>query len=314
MLDVRRLVLLRDLADHGTVTAVAELHRVTPSAVSQQLRLLEEETGSHLLERTGRAVHLTAAGRRLARDTEDVLTALERARARLHTGAEQPAGEFHLACFPSALSPLAAPLGRALELAHPELRPHITEAEPDAAVRLLLGRGVDLALTYRYTNLAAPAYTGVETHPVCTDPLVAVLRTDHPAAGAPGRPIDLGELRESEWIAAPAQSACGQALLHACRARGFTPRVRHTCSDFSAMLSLAAAAGQVALVPALAATRLPDSLTSRAVADQGLAREVEAAIRPGTSREPAVAASLRALRRLMGAEEADSAPGTGARP
>src|SRR6478752_1579296 len=90
MLDVRRLVLLRDLADHGTVTAVAELHRVTPSAVSQQLRLLEEETGSHLLERTGRAVHLTNAGRRLARDTEDVLAALERARARVHRRGDPP--------------------------------------------------------------------------------------------------------------------------------------------------------------------------------------------------------------------------------
>ncbi|GAA4986889.1 LysR family transcriptional regulator [Kitasatospora paranensis] len=298
MLDVRRLVLLRDLADHGTVTAVAELHRVTPSAVSQQLRLLEEETGSRLLERTGRAVHLTAAGHRLAEDTQDVLAALERARSRLHLGEANPTGAFRIACFPSALSPLAAPLARALETVHPGLQPHITEAEPEAAVRLLLQRRVDTALLYRYTNLAPPSHTGVETHPVRTDPLVAVLRTDHPAAAGSGRPVELSQLKDSPWIAAPAQSACGQAVLHACRSAGFTPEVRHTCSDFAAMLALAASGGQVALVPLMAVAALPPSLTARPVADGRLAREVEAAVRPGTAREPAVAACLRALRDL----------------
>ncbi|MFD1275043.1 LysR family transcriptional regulator [Streptomyces kaempferi] len=181
MLDVRRLVLLRDLAAHGTVTAVAELHGVTPSAVSQQLRLLEEETRTRLLERTGRSVRLTAAGHRLAEDTEGVLAALEQARSRLHD-TEDPAGPVHLACFPSALVPLAAPFGDALEKAHPVLSLHITEAEPENAVRLLVQRRVDLALVYRYTNLATPAYPGVETRHLRTDPLVAVLRSDHPAA------------------------------------------------------------------------------------------------------------------------------------
>ena len=65
MLDVRRLRLLCDLARLGTIAAVATAHTYTPSAVSQQLSALEREAGLPLLERTGRRVALTAAGRLL---------------------------------------------------------------------------------------------------------------------------------------------------------------------------------------------------------------------------------------------------------
>ncbi|MFG3280340.1 LysR family transcriptional regulator [Streptomyces sp. NPDC048111] len=298
MLDVRRLVLLRDLAAHGTVTAVADLHRVTPSAVSQQLRLLEEETGRSLVERTGRSVHLTAAGRQLAEDTEDVLTALERARTKLHADPGAPTGPLHLACFPSALAPVAAPLSTILEKTHEELRLHITEAEPEGAVRLLLQRRVDIALLYRYTNLATPPHPGVETRTLRTDPLLAVLRDDHPAARPGAARIDLRELADTPWIVAPQHTACGDAVLHACRSAGFTPEVRHTCTDFSAMLALAASSGHSALIPEMATTHLPPGLTARPVTDSTLARTIETAVRPGTAEEPATAAGLAALAAL----------------
>ncbi|MFF3074383.1 LysR family transcriptional regulator [Kitasatospora sp. NPDC057904] len=300
MLDVRRLVLLRDLEAHGTVTAVADLHGVTPSAVSQQLRLLEEETGTRLLERTGRSVHLTAAGRRLAGDTEHVLAALEHARIRLHAETGSPAGPLRLACFPSALVPLAAPLGTALKTAHPDVRLHITEAEPEAAVRLLLQRRADLAVVYRYDNLATPPHADVETRALRSDPLVAVLPSGHPAARPTGAPIDLRELADAHWTTAPPQTACGAAVLQACRSAGFTPRVRNVCTDFSAMIALAESAGHAALIPRLATAHLPSTLTARPVADDTLTRRIEVAVRHNTAHEPAIAAGLDVLRTLAG--------------
>src|SRR6266516_121699 len=54
VIEVRRLRVLRALADHGTVTAAAEVLHLTPSAVSQQLAALESEVGQELLERRGR--------------------------------------------------------------------------------------------------------------------------------------------------------------------------------------------------------------------------------------------------------------------
>lgn len=298
MLDVRRLLLLRDLSVHGTVTAVADLHGVTPSAVSQQLRQLEEETRSQLLERTGRSIRLTAAGRQLTLDTENVLTALEQAQTRLRSGPGTPTGPLRLACFPSALAPLAAPLGDALEGVHEDLRLHITEAEPDVAVRLLLQGRVDIALLYHYTNLAAPAPSGVMTSTLQTDPLVAVLRSDHPAFHPEGLPIELRELADTAWIIAPPQTPCGDAVLQACRSVGFTPQVRHTCNDFLAMIALAASGGHTVLIPRMATAYLPPAMAVRPVTDSALARTVEVAVRHGTVHEPAIAACLATLRAL----------------
>ncbi|BDZ54559.1 hypothetical protein GCM10025870_16320 [Agromyces marinus] len=59
MLDVRRLRLLVELAQRGTLTAVAEALSYSPSSVSQQLSQLEKEAGVPLLVQVGRRVQLT---------------------------------------------------------------------------------------------------------------------------------------------------------------------------------------------------------------------------------------------------------------
>src|SRR5258706_242485 len=59
MLDLRRLRLLRELNERGTIAAVAEALQFTPSAISQQLAMLEREAGVPLIERAGRGVRLT---------------------------------------------------------------------------------------------------------------------------------------------------------------------------------------------------------------------------------------------------------------
>src|SRR5690349_7849763 len=81
MLDVRRLRMLREVALHGTIRAAAESLSFTPSAVSQQLSALEREVGCELLERRGRSVHLTAAGRVLVERAEPILAQLADAAA-----------------------------------------------------------------------------------------------------------------------------------------------------------------------------------------------------------------------------------------
>src|SRR5438045_1246004 len=106
MLDVRRLRLLRDLAHLGTIAAVAEAHTYTPSAVSQQLAVLEREAGVALLERTGRRVALTAAGRVLVRHAETILADLERAKAALTAAGTELTGPLRIGAFPTAVRTL----------------------------------------------------------------------------------------------------------------------------------------------------------------------------------------------------------------
>src|SRR3954453_9995619 len=61
-MDIRRLQILRELGDRGSVVATAAAMKVTASAVSQQLKVLQEEVGVTLVEKAGRGVRLTEAG------------------------------------------------------------------------------------------------------------------------------------------------------------------------------------------------------------------------------------------------------------
>src|ERR1700712_5606741 len=98
-MDVRRLSLLRELAERGSVTAVAEAMHLTPSAVSQQLKTLEREAGAPLTERAGRGLVLTTAGHALAETAQDVAVALQKAEAAWSQFIEQPRGEVSVTFF-----------------------------------------------------------------------------------------------------------------------------------------------------------------------------------------------------------------------
>ena len=97
VLDLHRLRLLRELKHRGTLAAVAEALAYTPSAISQQLSVLETEAGVPLLERAGRRVRLTPAAERLVEHTEAILERLEQARADLDASAASISGTVRIA-------------------------------------------------------------------------------------------------------------------------------------------------------------------------------------------------------------------------
>src|SRR4051812_32097977 len=109
MLDLRRLRMLRELDERGTIAAVADALRFTPSAVSQQLALLERETGVRLLERAGRGVRLTDAGLVLAEHAGALLERAARAEADLAAAAGTVTGRRRIAGFQSVALKLAMP-------------------------------------------------------------------------------------------------------------------------------------------------------------------------------------------------------------
>src|SRR3954447_226088 len=87
MIDVRRLLLLRELHARGTVAAVADALAYSPSAVSQGLAALQREAGVPLTERAGRRLRLTEAGVRLVAHADALLERLEVAEAELQASA-----------------------------------------------------------------------------------------------------------------------------------------------------------------------------------------------------------------------------------
>ncbi|WP_433178654.1 LysR family transcriptional regulator [Actinoallomurus sp. CA-150999] len=293
MLEVKRLTMLRDLAEHGRVTAVAELHGVTPSAVSQQLRVLEAEAGATLIRREGRVLRLTAAGAALAAESEHVLAALERAEGAVRALDAEPGGELDIGCVPSALPTVAAPLVAELAVRHPRLRPRIVESEPEDSVPRLKQHGLDLVVAYHYHLLGSPPRSGITAVALFDDPLMVAVPEDlRHAVQEDG----LGPLRDRSWISAPASSACDEVLLHACRNAGFTPRIDHRYSDLRAALSLVATGLAVTVLPNLLCTAPPAGIALLPLPGRG--RTVEALVRAGTEHQPAIAAALAALRQV----------------
>jgi len=293
MLEVRRLRLLREVAARGTLAAAAEALNFTPSAVSQQLAVLERETGVRLLERPGRRVRLTDAGSRLVEHAELVLAQLEQAEADLARGQKTVRGMVRLGAFPTAARGLVPGAAALLRGAHPDLRVVLHELEPHESLPAVRLGELDVAVIHQYDLLPRRREPGVTSTLLAEDPLSVALPPGHPAAGDA---IRLSDLRDERWIGGQPDTSCYAIVLRACALAGYSPEVDFHSNDFSVVLALVEAGLGVALVPDLALRHLTTTAVLRPVAEAPLGRELRVAIRRGSRDRPAVAAAVDALR------------------
>jgi len=285
MLDVRRLRLLCDLARLGTIAAVAQAHTYTPSAVSQQLSALEKEAGTALLERTGRRVTLTGAGRVLVRHAETVLAALEETTAALAAVTTGLTGPLRIGVFPTAVRTLLTPALVTLGREHPGLELMVTELDPVAVPAALRERRLDVGLLHDYDTVPARPDPTLDTVALLDETVYLAVPATVPGATP-------GELRDADWILASPGTLCHTATVQVCRAAGFAPRARHHADDFSTVLALVAAGQGVSLVPELATGNPPPGVRLIALPTR---RRTRIAYRRGAGTHPTVAAFVAAI-------------------
>src|ERR671914_2442245 len=175
MLDLRRLRLLRELSERGTIAAVADALQFTPSAISQQLAMLEREAGVPLLERAGRGVRLTDAALVLVDHADALLERAALAEADLAAAAGTVTGRVRIAGFQSVTLRLALPAMEALRRDAPRLRCEVIEAEPEHALPALALGDVDLVLGDEWEHQPVRLPDGVERHELHRDPVYVVL-------------------------------------------------------------------------------------------------------------------------------------------
>jgi DNA-binding transcriptional LysR family regulator len=150
MLDVTRLRVLVAVARCGSVTAAARALNYAQPSVSHHLARLEAETGTKLIQRAGRGIRLTDAGRLLAERAAEVIGRLDAAENELAAYSGLRAGRLRLAAFPSALGTMVPAAGAILRERQPGVDLRLTEAEPPEALRMLRAGYVDMALVFRY--------------------------------------------------------------------------------------------------------------------------------------------------------------------
>ncbi|MFI6829338.1 MULTISPECIES: LysR family transcriptional regulator [unclassified Kribbella] len=292
MIEVRRLRVLRALADHGTVTAAAEVLHLTPSAVSQQLAALESEVGQELLERRGRRVAITSAGRLLLTHTDTILTEVERAEEAMRLHANGSTGEVRITAFATAISLLVAPALARLRATNPGLDLVIRDAEGHQGITQLLDGDVDIAIAVEHRGSPRPDDRRLVRIPLYAEPFVAVLPPSHPAAAHDT--IELAMLAGDDWVMTAPGNPIRDVVVLACEQAGFQPRVVHQSDDFRAVAALVAAGAGVSLVPRLAVPA-PTLALIRPLPDPVPTRRVYAAVRPGRADHPLVTATLAVL-------------------
>jgi DNA-binding transcriptional LysR family regulator len=245
VLDVRRLRFLVELSHRGTIASVADALHMSPSGISQQLGLLEREAGAVLLERVGRGVRLTDAGRRLAERGADILAALELAQAELRSSEEPPSGTCRVAAFGSAARALVPAL-LDCQQRHQGLRVELVESEPEVAVPALLSGEFDLVVSEEYPGSDPKPPRHVDREVLGADPLEIVAATsllrgrDLPKEGS-GLP----------WALEPVGAASRAWAVQHCLGLGFSPTVQYESYDLDLLLSLVRQGAAASVLPRL---------------------------------------------------------------
>lgn len=292
-IDVRRLHVLRLLRDHGTMAAAADALHISPSAVSQQLATLAREVGVPLFQHHGRKVTLTGEAWLLLDHADTLLAHLERVRTDLAAYLGGQTGEVRVGAFASAIVSLIAPALALLGRERPKLRLTVQEADAPQCLRLLDSGDLDLALTVDYRT--GPARTDRRYHrtDLHRDRYDAVLPDGHRLAGAADLALD--DLAAEPWIIAGGGGPCSEIPLTAAAEAGFTPRVAHRLNDYAAALALVGTGAGVAIIPRLAAVAPPPGVVLRRLRPHAPVRNIYAAGRAGTERDPRLQAVLAAL-------------------
>jgi DNA-binding transcriptional LysR family regulator len=304
-LDVGRLRLLREVELRGSIAAAARALALTPSAVSQQLAVLEREAGSALLDRSSRGVELTGAGHLLAHHASAVLDQLALARADLDRLGGQASGPLTIAAVASAAATIVSDAVVALGATRPGIELRVIAAEPATSVAMLAAGDADVAVVdeYDFVPLALPDHVHVES--LLRESLVLVgppkasgrsLASDQPSA-----PVALSELARASWVMPPDDAACGAAVRAACRSAGFEPDVRWVTDDMLLLVRAVAIGHGVAVLPRLAVnagagqSRVDHTVSVREIRQPTLHRRLSAVVRSSARTRPIVLDVLDAL-------------------
>lgn len=288
----RQLQILRELGELGSVTATAEALLMTPSAISQQLRLLQRSIPVPLTERDGRRLVLTDAGQALAGAAIEVETALARARHILEEFVDQPDAGVSVAAFHSAAAAFFPLL--LLGQAGPG-RPRLSLADEDVAQDHFprLTRDYDLVLAHRLDQ-APPWPATVTAGTLLREPLDIALPADHPLAAK--RRLTPRDVADQPWITVHDGFPLMATIDAISTAANRRLNIVHRINEFAVVAEAVAAGGGLALMPRWT-TRPHPALILRPLSGVHARRHIDVLHRPERAARRAVRMVLTELHR-----------------
>lgn len=292
MLDVRRMQVLRAVVTSGSVTAAATNLGYTPSAVSQQIAALERQAGLPLLERVGRGVRPTAAGRLLTEHAAIIAQRVAEAETALADLRAGRTGRLAIRYFATAGAALVPPALAKLRADHPRVQVDLKLHNPIDQLGEVVRGEADLAIM-------VPAHEeppdGIRLVHLLDDPYHAVLPKGHHLAAK--RVLELVELAEEPWVNNElAAGPCMERMLAACASAGFSPNFVVQSDEYATAQGFVAAGLGVTLIPSLGLGQRHPAVVVRRVRNPQPVRSIYAAVRESSLAQPALASLLDALR------------------
>jgi DNA-binding transcriptional LysR family regulator len=294
MLDVRRLRVLQEVVTRGSFSAAAESLHLSQSAVSQQIAVLERETGIPLLERTSAGPKLTAAGEALMEHGDAVLCRLEEAERELAQIAGLEGGRLRLASFPTASAALMTRVLPLFRQRYPQVELEFSEDEPEDSFPALKRGEFDLAVVFDYPEFPLDFSRDVDAELILSEPMRIALPKGHPLASA--KSVRLEDLADEDWLCGALPSSCRDQVLGLGRGAGFEPRISFQSDDYEVLKGFVAGGLGVTLLPELAGDH--PGIELRPVRGAKPIRRVFAVTRVSDVRSPATEEMLGILREV----------------
>lgn len=275
------------------MASVANALLISPSAVSQQISLLEAEAGVELVERRGRGVALTPAGARLAEHAGRVVGILEEARTDLAELKRVVAGELRVAAFPSVAASLIPRTMMALQARYPALRTTFEELEPAEGLAALRAWQTDVAIVDDLTTTSVLASDGIVTVHLLDDALFVLMSATNPLSDRPF--VTYADLRDERWALDTTSNDYSAVIVQSCREAGFEPVINGNCHGFEVVRALVAAGCSISVQPGL---RVRDNAGGLCVKEirPAVVRRISVAYRRGEMRNPGVKVLVDELR------------------
>lgn len=247
-MDLKKLRILLAVARTGSFTGAAERIRLTQSAVSQQMALLEQDVREPLFERSRRGVKLTPFALELCERAEPLVAEMENLGTAFRRRTEKK-DVIRVGAFPTAGIELLPKAIRLFRAHNPDIQVMMSNINLESPETSLDALEVDLILNFDYgleVKISHPAIRRIE---LFEDPFLAVLPANHPLVG--NKSVDLIDLAGECWIFHRHANSYRNIYPLICSRAGFTPDVFFYVDDFNTLQGLIAEEIGVSIAPRL---------------------------------------------------------------
>lgn len=300
MLDLQRLRVFRAVVASGSVQAAADHLGYTPSAVSQQLAVLQRETGLVLFEKAGRGIAPTPAANVLANESEDLMDSLTRLGGVVDHLRDGTTGTLAIGAFSSAAQFWLPRVAKVLRREFPDLMIELSLNELGPEPARPARRDIDLAT--EEADLDGVERPGHQRHVLVAESYRVVaprghrLLRDHPTQ------VPMGALADQPMVDNDFHdTSCARIIGQASRAAGFTPRYVARSEDHHTALAFVAAGIGLTVLPELAVPDAMAGVESRELVSPTPRRRIVAYVRDAAATAPPVRRALELLEEAVAA-------------